>query len=115
MEQIKTLNKVYKSEIDVLDAYKAIYKPKDVPKHRLKKSHFISIRIKIKDHPGVSMFIRLLTLLPLPTFIVKFFIKRSKMQPNDFLSQDEILELISVKNIFVEVITSDAYIKIKTI
>lgn len=115
MEQIKTLNKVYKNEIDVLDAYQEIYKPKAVSKHRLKKSYFISIKIKIKDHPGVTTLIRLFTLLPVPTFIVKFFLKRSHMNPNDYLSQAELLELVSVKHIYVEVIAEDVYIKIKTI
>jgi hypothetical protein len=115
MEQIKTLNKVYKSEIDVLDAYHEIYKPKEVSKHLLKKSYFIYIRIKIKDHPGVSTLIRLFTLLPVPTFIVKFFLKRSNVNPKDFLSQSELLELISVKNISVEVMAEDVHVKIKTI
>lgn len=115
MEQIKTLNKVYKSEMDVLDAYQKIYKPKEIKKHRLKKSYFISIKIKIKDHPFVTTLIRLFTLLPVPTFIVKFFLKRSRMDSNEYLSQAELLELVSVKNIYVEVIAEDVYIKIKTI
>jgi len=115
MEQIKTLNKVYKNEIDVLDAYQEIYKPKEVSQHHLKKSHFIRVKIKIKDHPGVTTFIKLFTLLPVPTFIVKFFLMRSNMNSNDFLSQAELLELVSVKNIFVEVIAEDVYIRIKTI
>ncbi len=40
----------------------------------MKKAHFLIIRIKIKDEPVVSFFLKLLFLLPFPLFIIRVII-----------------------------------------
>ena len=115
MKQIKTLNEVYNNNIDVMDAYETLYKTKQPKGRKLAKSYFIKAKIIIKEHPIISGFLGLLTILPVPTFIVKLFLNKIDLSDKDFMSRDDMLKLIFMKHIYIEVIAQDAYIKIKTI
>jgi len=111
MKKIKILNKVYKQKLDVDEAYRRLFHQAVANKQ---KSRFIKINIKIKDHPFVSGFIKLFTLIPLPTGLIRFFIRRSNFNNPNFSTRD-LLDIISMKHVSLHVLTEEAKIKIKTI
>lgn len=41
--------------------------------YKLKKANFIKVNIDIKEEPNITFWVGLLTMLPIPLFIVKLF------------------------------------------
>lgn len=82
----------------------------------MKKAHFIFIRIKIHDAPGVSLFLKLLFLLPFPLIFIRIMIR---LVPNRALKEvpipkKDLKELLTSKGIFIDIKTNDGdkiYIK----
>ena len=67
----ETLMKLQNNEISVKKAYKLLYKKK-----KIKRAKFVKMRIHLKDRPLVTMWLRLLFLLPWPIFIVRRLLKK---------------------------------------
>ena len=111
MNKVKILNKVYQQKLDVETAYRKLFQQ---PKVKIPKSRFVKVKINIKDHPYVTGFMKLFTLLPLPTALIKFFIKKSIYNNLNFSTED-LLKIVSMKHISLSVWTEDATINIKTI
>ncbi len=84
----------------------------------MKKAHFIFIRIKIHDEPGVSLFLKLLFLLPFPLIFIRILIslapkKALKEVP---IPKKDLKELLTSKGILIDIKTNDGdKIYIKTI
>lgn len=110
MKQIKTLNKVYHQKLSVEEAYQLLFNVKV----KLKQTHFIKVKFHFKEHPIFTGICSLFTILPIPTGLIKFFIKRKSLD-NDFITNKDLIQLITSKHVYIEVDSEDAYIKIKTL
>lgn len=110
MKQIKTLNKVYHQKLSVEEAYQLLFNVKV----KLKQTHFVKVKFRFKDHPIFTGIFSLFTILPIPAGLIKFFIKRKSLD-NDFITNKDLIQLITSKHVYIEVDSKDAYIKIKTI
>lgn len=84
----------------------------------MKKVHFIFIRIKIHDEPGVSLFLKLLFLLPFPLIFIRILIS---LVPNKALKEvpipkKDLKELLTSKGVLIDIKTNDGdQVFIKTI
>lgn len=110
------LVQLHKNEITPKQAYKELYER--APKPKMRRAHFVKLRIKVPEEKGVSTFLGILFALPFPLFIVKFVLKRVKNLDASSLSmtKDELLNLISYKGIKVQVeAASGEKVYIKTI
>lgn len=113
MNKVEILDKLYNNKLSINKAYKKLYLPKSP-----KKAHFVKLRIIIPDEKAVSAFVNILFLLPLPLFIVKFFLKRSDRYISDDIPIPikDIVDLIGVKGAFIDVLANDkTKVLIKTI
>ena len=76
---------------------------------KIKQAWFLIFKIKIKDEPWVSLFIRLLFLLPLPLFIPKLLIQviPNRVFADIPFSKKDLKHLIGAKDILVDIKTKD--------
>lgn len=82
-------------------AYRSLY----FQKRRVRRAHFIKIRIHILGEKGTNRLLKILLFFPVPLFIVRFalrFIKMDKMQ-NMPLDKADIIKLIHSKGIRIDV------------
>ena len=84
----------------------------------MKKAHFIVIRIKIKDEPGVTLFLKLLFLIPIPLIFVRIVISLiPKKALNEVpIPKKDLKDMLTLKNILIDIKTNDGdKVFIKTI
>ncbi|MBU1144311.1 MAG: hypothetical protein KJ971_00455 [Firmicutes bacterium] len=104
------------NEISPKEAYKELY-PKGT-KTKMRRAHFVKLKIRIPEEKGVNRFLGVLFLLPLPLFLVKFGLRLAKNIDEDTLPmpKDELLRMISYRGIKLSVnAKSGEKIIIKTI
>lgn len=98
-------------------AYNELYTPKRLPLRR--RAHFIKLKIRIPDEPGVSRFLAILFCLPMPIFMVRVILSFVKLdQTNNQLpiEKKEIMELLRFRGVQVQVRSHDGVrVLIKTI
>lgn len=98
----ETLIQLSQGTIHPKAAYKELYGVPKIP--RLRKAHFIKLRIRIPDEKGVNGLLAFLLLFPIPLFVVRMILRRVNKGMEDVpISKDEIMNLISYKGILVEV------------
>ena len=78
-------------------------------KNKMKQAWFTIIRVKIKEHPGASLFIHLLLFFPIPIIIFKLVINFiPKRVFNDVpISKNEIKSIIGARGILIDIKTKD--------
>lgn len=84
----------------------------------MKKAHFIVIRIKIKDEPGITLFLKLLFLIPIPLIFVSIVISLipKKALKDVPIPKKDLKDILTSKNILIDIKTNDGdKIFIKTI
>ena len=85
---------------------------------KIKQAWFLFLRIKIKDEPWVSLFLKLLFLLPVPLIIPKVIIQilPDKIFKDIPFAKADLKQLIGAKGILVDIKTKDGdHILIKSI
>jgi hypothetical protein len=104
---LEILQQLKQGELKPKQAYHRLY-PK--PTHRkLRKAHFVKLRIKIPEEKGVTRFLAFLFFLPIPLFLVRFalkFVKEDRMQESPF-SKDDLIRLVGYKPISCRIRTND--------
>lgn len=75
----------------------------------MKQAWFTIIRIKIKEHPGASFFIRALLFLPIPIVLSKVTINfiPKRVFKDLPISKKEIKSLIGARGILIDIKTKD--------
>lgn len=110
------LNQIQNQEISASKGYKLLY-PR-AKQRKLRRAHFIKLRIDIPGEKGVNRFLKVLFFFPMPLFIAKLglrFVKNSQLDHSG-LSKQDLAKLISYRGIRVDVTTSSKEkILIKTI
>ena len=84
----------------------------------MKKAHFLIMRIKIKDSPGVTLLLKILFLLPFPLFFVRIFINLvpKKALQDVSISKKDLKEILTAKGVLIDIHSKDGdHIFIKTI
>jgi hypothetical protein len=84
----------------------------------MKKAHFLIIRIKIKDEPVVTFFLKLLFLLPFPLFIVRVMINfiPKKTLKDAPIEKEDLKTLLTAKGVLIDIHSKEGdHIFIKTI
>ena len=84
----------------------------------MKKAHFIFIRIKIHDEPGLTFFLKLLFLLPFPLIFIRIFINLiPKIALKEVpIPKKDLKELLTSKGVLIDIKTNDGdQVFIKTI
>ena len=115
------LTNLQENKISIEEAYKEIfgYKSKSRKTNSYRKAHFIKFRVTVPDQKGVNSFLRVLFLFPFPLFLVKiilFFIKSKNYENKFYLTKDDLMNIISTKNININISASTGEkILIKTI
>lgn len=107
MEKNQVLDKLKNKELTSKQAYKALYQEEKIRKP--KKAHFVKMKVVVPDEKGVSLFLAILFLLPVPMFIIKLILKRRKnikLADTEF-EVEELIDLISVKGVKLDVRTHD--------
>lgn len=110
------LLKLTSGQLSKKQAYRSLYPKQKLSKR--KRAHFVKIRIKIPDEVGVSRFLALLFLFPVPLFFAKMILRRVKNTESYDMpfTVNEFAEMISVRGIKIDVQTkSGEKIFIKTI
>ena len=90
---------------------------------RIRRAHFIKLRVVIPEERGVTAFLAFLFLLPVPLGIVRAILRRALKEEHKEekggslpFSEKQLLDLIAYKGILVEVKTHEGQkIFIKTI
>jgi len=103
------------------EAYRILYGTSRTD--RIRRAHFIKLRIVIPEEKGVTAFLAFLFLLPVPLGIVRAVLRRALKEEHKEektgslpLSEKQIIDLIAYKGILVEVKTHEGQkIYIKTI
>ena len=84
----------------------------------MKKAHFLIIRIKIKDEPFVTFFLKLLFLLPFPLLIVRvmlIFIPKKTLKDAP-MEKEDLKTLLTAKGVLIDIHSKKGdHIFIKTI
>jgi len=97
--------------------YNELYTPKKLPVRR--RAHFIKLKIRIPDEPGVSRFLAIFFCLPTPIFMVRVllsFVKLNETSEKLPIDKKELLELLRVRGVQVQVRSHDGVrVLIKTI
>jgi TRAP-type mannitol/chloroaromatic compound transport system permease small subunit len=84
----------------------------------MKKAHFLIIRIKIKDEPVVSFFLKLLFLLPFPLFIIRVIINfmPKKVLSDAPIEKEDLKTMLTAKGVLIDIHSKDGdHIYMKTI
>lgn len=84
----------------------------------MKKAHFLIMRIKIKDSPGVTLLLRILFLLPFPLVFVRILISLlpKKALKDVPISKKDLKDILTAKDVLIDIHTNDGdHIFIKTI
>lgn len=113
MNNIEVLNKLYQNKISIKKAYKLLYKER-----KAKRSHFVKLRIYIPEEKRVTRFVNFLFLLPIPLFIIKFFLRRSQRYVSDSIKIPikDIVDVFGIKGAVIDVLADDnTKVLIKTI
>ena len=113
MNEKEILIKISKNKININKAYEKLY-----PKPKLKRARFIRLKFKIPDSPGVTIFLKILFLLPVPIFLLKIIFRNNNNVINkDFpLTIKEAINLFAYKKAFIIVNAKDnTKVLIKTI
>lgn len=108
MNQI--LKKVEEKQLKPKKAYQEIYPVENQRILKRRKAHFIKLAIKIPDSKGVTAFLKIIFLLPIPILLAQPFIKKginkSLDQLEGFTYQD-LMYMIKSKGVSINVKTSD--------
>ena len=84
----------------------------------MKKAQFLIIRIKIKDEPVVTFFLKLLFLLPFPLFIVRVMLNfiPNKTFKDTPIEKEDLKTLLTAKGVLIDIHSKDGdHIYIKTL
>ncbi len=84
----------------------------------MKKINFLIIRIKIKDEPVVSFFLKLLFLLPFPLFIIRVIINfiPKKVLSDAPIEKEDLKTMLTAKGVLIDIHSKDGdHIYMKTI
>ncbi len=113
MTDNKMLNKVYKGKLSTSEAYNQMF----VKPVSYKKAQFVVLRLNIKEHKFMTLLLNTLFLLPTPIGLIKTILRKVATKNNEMDDETlaQVTELISVKDIALEVKSEDADIYIKTI
>lgn len=104
MTKDEVLTQTNRQELHPKEAYKMLY-PK-LKERKPRRSSFVRISIKVPDSKGVSVFLGVLLLLPIPIFIIKWVLKKraNKVISDQFqLTPLELIELVSIKGVKVDI------------
>lgn len=116
MKKFEVLDQLEQKSLSVKDAYNLMYGYQ----FKLKKAHFVKLRIKIEESKGVSTLLRIIFLFPIPIFMIKWALKLALKNSKGHIDKvpltvGEISELISYRGLLVNVDAHDeANILIKT-
>ncbi|HOI85831.1 MAG TPA: hypothetical protein PLP48_07105 [Acholeplasmataceae bacterium] len=117
MSKDEVLTQLNRKEISSRQAYRMLYKP--VKERKPRRASFVKLSIHVPESAGVNIFLKILFLLPIPIFLIKWIIRKRTDQviSDQFqLTTGELIDLISIKGVLVNVITkTNERIKIKTI
>ncbi|HPQ61742.1 MAG TPA: hypothetical protein PLH02_02520 [Bacillota bacterium] len=109
------MKKLSNKEISVKKAYASLYEAEKSPKKH--RASFVKLRITIPEEKGVNRFLAFLFFCPIPIFIFRWALRLAKtdLQAESGLSKKDIIELVSTKDIFIDVKTeSGEKIRIRT-
>lgn len=117
MEKYEVLDKCESKELSPKMAYRELYGHINYVK--IPKAHFIKLSIRIKEHPGLSVFLAFLFALPIPIGVARMFLKRKQ---NDIINESfpitykQVFDELIVKGIHIDIdAKNEAKIKIKTL
>ncbi|MGE4320818.1 MAG: hypothetical protein AB7E61_05175 [Acholeplasmataceae bacterium] len=117
MKRFEVLNQLNDHKLSTAQAYKLLYGYQ----FKMKKAHFVKLRITIKDEKKVTAFLKVLFLFPIPLFLIKIIIKMAMKKGKGNIDQiplstNELIELASYRGLLVNVDAhDDTNILIKTI
>lgn len=120
MNTLQVLEKLESNEITPELAYQELYKKEDKIKPG-RRAFFIKMKIRIPDEPGVTNFLRILFMLPIPIIFarlgLRFASRFAKMEENEVdIDLKELSKLLKYsKNTRINVDTNDALVDIKFI
>jgi len=117
MKKYEVLNQLNNKKISTKKAYKQLYgyQPK------LRRAHFMKLKINIQDDKKTSRLLTILFIFPIALVFVKIILKMMMKKKHIYIKQlplstNEIIELISYKGLLVNIDAHDeANIVIKTI
>ncbi len=115
MEYLDTLSKLHNKEITSLEAYELLYKNDTVPIEKLKKAHFVRVKMVLpKESPALNTILNTVFMFPIPLAICRFglrFIKEHHLG-NDLDKRSLNLLVSRAKKTRIHIHTEDAIIKI---
>lgn len=101
----KMLLQVQNKEITSRRAYKTLYKSK----RNIKNAKFVKMNLKLLNNKGLTLVIKMITVLPIPVFLAKKIFNKQ-------LNELQVQENTKIpKGISIKVETSELTLKLKTI
>jgi hypothetical protein len=104
----QVLNQLVEGGITPREAYRTLYRVEKTP--RIRRAHFIKLRITIPDDMKVTRLLNFLFWLPMPMFMVRVALRFAKIEDkldkgdDGFqLSRKEIMNLITIRGILINV------------
>lgn len=117
MTKSEVLVQLHQKKLSPQKAYRLLYAEPIERKPR--RSHFVKLRIITPDSKGVNIFLALLFMLPIPIFLIRFVVKRSKQMTfkgQIDMTPAEMIELVSMRGVSLHVNAQDGTkVRIKTI
>jgi len=117
MVKDEVLTQLNQKQISTKKAYQLLY-PK-IKMRKPRRASFVKLKIHVPDSRAVNIFLKILLLLPIPIFIIKWVIRKrtDKVISDQFqITTGELIHLISVKGVKIDVDThTNERILIKTI
>ncbi len=117
MTKSEVLIQLHQKKLSPKKAYQLLYA--QPVERQPRRAHFVKLRIITSEGKGVNIFLALLFILPIPIFLIRFFIKRSKnmsFKGQIDMTPAEMIELVSMKGVSIHVNANDGTkVRIKTI
>ena len=117
MKKNEVLNQCQSNALEPKTAYEYLY-PK-CSRRKLKRAHFLRLKIWLKDSRGVSVLLAILFALPIPIGIARLFLRKRLNQVIDSsfpVTYGQLLNEFMVRGISIDVETKDdVKIHIRTI
>ncbi|HAX02834.1 MAG: hypothetical protein A2Y45_05330 [Tenericutes bacterium GWC2_34_14] len=117
MTKDEVLTQLNQKELKPKKAYQMLYPKVKIRKPR--RASFVKLSISVPESRGVTIFLKILFLLPIPMFIIKWIAKRKADQvvsEQMNLTTGELIDLISIRGVKVDIKTATKErILIKTI
>jgi hypothetical protein len=107
MTKHEVLTQLNQKELKPKKAYRMLY-PK-TKERKPRRASFVKVSINVPDSRGVNIFLKILLLLPIPIFIIKWVVKkRANVQIGDQMNMTpkELIDLISFRGVKVDIKTA---------